>query len=169
MAELTVERLFADPPLTGTLPSSLQLSPDGQTVAYLRLADDDRERMDLWRYRVDERRHERWVNAADLLERTGSLSDAEKAERERKRQFSRGITRYAFSADGSHVLLPVDGAGYLLETATGALRRFTPPQTRQTDLGLLGKEYAVGVGRHGVSLVRLWPIGRQSSSAGAGR
>ena len=134
MAELTVERLFGDPPLTGTLPSSLQLSPDGEVAAYVRLAEDDRERMDLWCYRVAEDRHERWVNAAELPELAGSLSDAEKAERERRRQFGRGITRFSFSADGSRVLLPVDGAGYLMETATRALHRFTPAGTRQTDL-----------------------------------
>ncbi len=143
MSDLTVERLFSDPPLTGTLPSNLQFSPDGERIAYLKIADDDRERTDLWQYRIAGGAHSLWLNAKALLESettaTAAESAAEKAARERSRSFNRGITAFRFSPDGSQVLLPVGGAGHLLDTASGAVSRFTPSNTRQTDFRFSSK------------------------------
>ncbi len=132
--KLTVERLFSDPPLTGTLPTNLKFSPDGNFIAFLKVADDNRERMDLWRYTIDSGISECWINATKLVVPAGKLSVAEKAERERKRQFATGITSYSFSADGAYLLIPADGAGYLFDTASGVLDRFTPEGCRQTEL-----------------------------------
>jgi dipeptidyl-peptidase-4 len=134
MARLSIERLFSEPPLGGALPAGIRIAPDGSYFAFLRAADDNRERQDLWRYDLTTRAATRWVDASRLVGSGETLSDAEKAERERKRQFSTGITRFEFSADGKRVLLPVDGAGFLLDTGTGELRQFTPTATRQTDL-----------------------------------
>jgi len=133
MIRLSVERLFSDPPLTGALPASMKFAPDGSYLAYLRSADDDRLRLDLWRYDLDHRSGSCWIDARRLLSADSKLTDAEKAERERKRQFSNGITRFDFSSDGRMLLLPVDGAGYLLNIADDTLHQFTPPGTRQTD------------------------------------
>jgi len=139
MTELTVERLFADPPLTGTVPSQLKFSPDGKFVTFLRAALDDRERLDLWRHDIATGETECWLNSKDLVAEAVTLTAAEKAERERKRIFSKGITHYEFrpggdfSPAGDQLLIPADGAGYLLDVASGALNRFTPPDTRQTD------------------------------------
>ena len=95
MSRLSVDRLFADPPLTGTLPQQPAL-PTHAT--------------------------------------TGAPTSAEKAERERRRQFAHGITRFAFSPDGASLLLPVDGAAVLFDTRSERFRTVTPPATRQTDL-----------------------------------
>lgn len=132
--KLTVERLFGDPPLTGTLPTSLKFSPDGSYVAFLKVADDDRERMDLWRYTLSSASAECWVNAARLVDASAVLTSAEKAERERRRQFANGITSYSLSPDGALVLIPADGAGYLFDVASAELKRFTAEGCRQTDL-----------------------------------
>ena len=138
MSDLTAERLFSDPPLTGKLPSNLQFCPDGERIGYLKIADDDRERTDLWQYFIASGEHSLWLNAAEILDsktaESAAESAAEKAARERRRSFNHGITSYSFSPDGSQILLPVDGAGYLLDTASGAVRCFTLPNTRQTDL-----------------------------------
>ena len=107
---LTAERLFAEPPLFRPPPSALQFAPDGSYLAMLRPAADDHERMDLWRYDIGTRKLDRWVDARDLGA-TGPLSDAEKAERERRRQFSHGVSRFAISADGCWVLIGAGGAG----------------------------------------------------------
>lgn len=133
MSKLSVERLFSDPPLTGTLPTSIKFSPDGSFIAFLRTAEDDRERQDLWRLDVADRSSRCWLDARKLSDSGATLTLAEKAERERKRQFANGITRYEFSPDGRYLLLPVDGAGYLLEISGESLKKFTPDQTRQTD------------------------------------
>jgi dipeptidyl-peptidase-4 len=133
MAELTVKRLFSNPPLTGTLPSEVKFAPDGSYVAYLRPAPDDRERLDLWRMDLESGEHECWVDASAIIEADEILSEAEKAERERKRLFSTGITHYVFSPDGMHLLIPAGGRGYLYDIQAAQLDCFTPPDTRQTD------------------------------------
>ncbi len=138
MAELSVERLFSDPPLFGALPQSPQLAPDGVHVTYLRHAPDDRERLDLWRLNLETAQHEPWITGDAVLAALGDVAEAtaeEKAERERRRQFARGITRYLFSPDGSRLLLPVEGAAVLVTLETGEMRRITPAGTRQTDMG----------------------------------
>jgi len=136
VSRLTVERLFADPPLSGTLPQQPALAPDGRYLCYLRPADDDRERLDLWRCDIESAEHRCWVDARQLqaLTPAGELTSAEKAERERRRQFAGGITRFAFNPDGSSLLLPVDGAAVLFDTTTEQCHTVTPPATRQTDL-----------------------------------
>jgi len=136
VSRLTVERLLADPPLSGTLPQQPALAPDGSYLCYLRAADDDRERLDLWRCEVDSAAHRCWIDARRLRELIpgGAPTGAEKAERERRRQFAHGITRFAFSPDGGAVLLPVEGAAVLFDTASEQFRRVTPAGTRQTDL-----------------------------------
>ncbi|MFP6817594.1 MAG: alpha/beta fold hydrolase [Pseudomonadales bacterium] len=132
--KLSVERLFSDPPLTGTLPSNLRFSPDATFIAFLKLAEDDRERMDLWRHEIDSGVSECWINATQLVASLDDQSVAEKAERERKRQFASGITSYSFSPDGTCLLIPAGGAGYLFDISSRALDRFTPEGCRQTDL-----------------------------------
>ncbi|MCZ6640725.1 MAG: alpha/beta fold hydrolase [Gammaproteobacteria bacterium] len=131
--KFTVERLFDDPPLTGTLPIELKFSPDGRVISYLKVATDNRERLDLWRYDIATRKTKCWVNTSELL--TGAtLSDAEKTARERLRQFTTGISSYAWCPTGERLLLVINGAGYLLDVKSGELDCFTPPNTRHTDL-----------------------------------
>lgn len=133
MAKLTVERLFSNPPLTGTLPSEVKFSPDGSYLAYLKPAADDRERLDLWRMHITSGATELWIDASTIVDPNEPLSDAEKAARERKRLFATGITSYAFSPEGGQLLIPAGGRGYLYDIAAGRLDCFTPSGTRQTD------------------------------------
>ncbi|MEY2854370.1 MAG: hypothetical protein RL030_1502, partial [Pseudomonadota bacterium] len=49
---LTIERLFTAPDLAGPSLRSARLSPDGKLVTYLRGADDNRDRLDLWAYDI---------------------------------------------------------------------------------------------------------------------
>ena len=48
--KLTVERIYADPSLTGPAPRSVKLSPDGKRVTFLKGKEDEQERLDLWEY-----------------------------------------------------------------------------------------------------------------------
>ncbi|MEM8769448.1 MAG: DPP IV N-terminal domain-containing protein, partial [Pseudomonadota bacterium] len=149
MSELTVERLFDNPPLTGTLPLQPKWSPDGSIVTFLRPAADDRERLDLWRLDVASGERSLWIDARELMGDESGLSDAEKAERERKRLFATGITSYAFSPDGERLLLPVDGVGHLYELDGRTLNAFTPAGTRQTDFRFSPKGHYVSYVRAG--------------------
>ncbi|MCR9279216.1 MAG: alpha/beta fold hydrolase [Pseudomonadaceae bacterium] len=129
---LTVERLFSEPPLLGQAPSQLAFSPDGSILTFLAVAEDDRERLTLWRSDVESGEQRLWLDPVAIAN-TGAETEEEKAARERKRLFAHGITSYQWSPDGGHILLPIDGAGYLFDTSSEQLRRFTPEGTRQTD------------------------------------
>ena len=84
MKTLTAERLFSDPPLNSALPNSIKFSPAGDSLALLRLADDDRTRQDLWRYDIATGSLALWLDARELINAEATLSSAENAERERK-------------------------------------------------------------------------------------
>ncbi len=149
MKTLTVERLFSDPPLTGALPNSVKFSPAGDALAFLRVADDDRDRQDLWRFDLNSKDISCWLDARRLIDPDATMTDAEKAERERKRQFARGITSYDFAPDGSYLMIPVEGTGYLLQTSSDNLQAFTPDDTRQTDFTISPKGNYISYVRNG--------------------
>jgi len=153
MADLSVERLFSDPPLFVGLPQNPRFTPDGGYVAYLQLAPGDRERQELWRVRLADGAHEPWIDgsrlAAARADGPTELSVAEKAERERRRQFSRGITAYGFSPSGTHLLLVEEGAAFLMELPSGAPKLITPPGTRQTDIRFSSDGHNISYVREG--------------------
>ncbi|MEN9705107.1 MAG: hypothetical protein RLZZ393_986 [Pseudomonadota bacterium] len=136
--KLTVDRLFAAPDLAGPSLRSARISPDGRLVGYLRGADDDRDRQDLWAYDIAAHTHRRLVDARSLLPPGGeTLSAEEAARRERQRSSAlRGILEYRFAPDSRHVLVPLGGDLYVydLEAAPDrALRRLTDTPAYETD------------------------------------
>ena len=46
--QLTLERVFANPDLSGPQPRALKLSPDGKLVTLLKPRTHEKERLDLW-------------------------------------------------------------------------------------------------------------------------
>jgi dipeptidyl-peptidase 4 len=136
--QLSIQRLFAAPDLSGPALRGARLSPDGQLVAYLRGADDDRDRQDLWAYDRRTRQHRRLVDARALLPPGGvALSAEEAARRERQRSsaFS-GIVEYQFSSDSRYLLVPLGGDLFLYDLAAPAgqvLRRLTHTAAYETD------------------------------------
>jgi dipeptidyl-peptidase-4 len=128
-ADLTIARLFADPPLSGPAPRALKVSPDGSRVTFLRGRADDQNRLDLWEYRIAGGKTARLVDADLLAPGAEALSDEEKARRERARiaAFS-GIVEYQFAPDGQSILFPLGGALYLYDlrkTGPQAVRALT--------------------------------------------
>lgn len=123
--QLTLERVFASPDLSGGEPRALALSPDGTLVTLLKPRADERERLDLWAIDTKSGVERMLVDSA----RTGSgaaLSEEEKMQRERDRSVagSTGITRYDWAPDGEHILVPVDGDLYLA-ALDGSVQRLT--------------------------------------------
>ena len=123
--QLTLERVFANPDLSGSQPRALKLSPDGKLVTLLKPRTDEKERLDLWA-----------IDSATGAERmlvdsrkTGSgaeLSEAEKMQRERDRSIagSTGIATYDWAPNGKSILVPVDGDLYLA-SLDGQVTRLT--------------------------------------------
>jgi dipeptidyl-peptidase-4 len=126
--ELSLERIFADPALTGPTPHGVKVSPDGQRVGLLRGRATDQHQLDLWTYEVKSGRLEMRVDSTQLAPKE-QLSDAERARRERERTADfHGIVDYEWAPDGRHVLFTLGGALYLYDLdakADPALRRLT--------------------------------------------
>ena len=135
--KLTPEALFGRTPVAPPTPSSLEVSPDGRFGSYLRRADDDRERLELWL--VDMASAETWRRLAGTETAAEESTAEEAAERERRRMFAHGVTAYAWHPDSDHILVPAGGAAFLVSVADGALRRVTPPNTRQSGFRLSPK------------------------------
>lgn len=127
--KLTIERIFASPPISGASPRLLKLSPDGRYAALLKPRSEDRERFDLWAMDTSTGQLRMLIDSTRIG--GGEISEAEKMRRERARVGgSKGIVEYEWAPDGKSVLAPVDGDLYLADVATGAIRRLTStPQT----------------------------------------
>ena len=116
--------LFGPEPLAGRPPSQVKFSPDGKLLGFLRPAADDRERLELWLHEIggETRLVPISLDEADVA----ALSDVERAERERRRQFSRGVTSWSWHPASDAVLVPHAGAAYLHRLADDSTRRVTP-------------------------------------------
>src|ERR1700761_7437874 len=75
--KLTIERMFAAPDLSGASLRSPQISPDGHLVAYLRGAEHNKDRLDLWAYDLVHRHHRLLVDSARLVPKEQVLSAEE--------------------------------------------------------------------------------------------
>ena len=51
-AELTIDRLFDAPALSGPSITGLKISPDGSRVTFLQGKPNDKDRLDLWEYNI---------------------------------------------------------------------------------------------------------------------
>jgi len=130
--KLTIERIFASPPIEGSKPRLLKLSPDGRYAALLRPRAEDRERFDLWAMETSTAQLRMLVDSTKIG--GGEISEAEKMRRERARVGgSKGIVEYEWAPDGKSILTPVDGDLYLADVATGAVRRLTNTSATEID------------------------------------
>lgn len=112
--ELTIERLFASPKLTGPAPQNVKFSPDGQRVTFLKNRKDNAQHFDLWQFDVASGAQSLLIKSDWLDPNDVELDEAEKALRERQRIATRkGIVSYHWgSAD--QILVPFNGTLYLV-------------------------------------------------------
>ncbi|MDZ7826578.1 MAG: DPP IV N-terminal domain-containing protein [Gammaproteobacteria bacterium] len=110
-------------------------APDGRRIAFLRPADDDFERLDLWLHDLQTNRARCLVDARSLGDER-QLSEAEKARRERLRVFAAGIVEFQWNRDGSALLFPLAGRLYRLDPddADAAPEPLTPEALFVTDV-----------------------------------
>jgi dipeptidyl-peptidase-4 len=130
--KLTIERIFASPPISGPTPRVLKLSPDGRYAALLKPRAEDRERFDLWAMDTSTGQLRMLVDSTKIG--GGEISEAEKMRRERARVGgSKGIVEYEWAPDGKSILTPVDGDLYLADVASGSVRRLTNTPATEID------------------------------------
>ncbi|HCM46462.1 MAG TPA: S9 family peptidase [Colwellia sp.] len=132
--QLTIERIYSSPSLNGQTPKSLKFSPDGTRVTYLQGKAEDLYRYDLWEYNLTSKENKLLVDSQSLFSGPESLSDEEKARRERQRIFGVGIMEYQFSQDGSALLFPLNGDIYYYHLATKTAKRLTETAGFETDV-----------------------------------
>ena len=134
-AELSLERLVADPPLQGRVPRQAEISPGGGFVSYLRPSAADSEQLELWAQPTNGGAPKKLASAAELLGgRQATLTEAEKMALERKRIYQRGITSYRWCGDGDQALLfPLSGDLYLLRLGQPAQRLTMDPDVPEQD------------------------------------
>jgi dipeptidyl-peptidase-4 len=136
-SDLTVERLFEAPDLTGPSLRLARFSPDGRLVTYLRGRDDAPTVYDLWAYDVARGSHRLLVDSRVLVPAEGALSAEEEARRERQRIAAlRGIVEYEWSPDARALLFPLGGDLYhydLRKPPAQAVRRLTATEAFETD------------------------------------
>ncbi|MEL6956735.1 MAG: DPP IV N-terminal domain-containing protein, partial [Pseudomonadota bacterium] len=123
--ELTIERLYASPGLSGPSPRSVKYSPDGKRVTFLKAREDDAARFDLWQFDVATGEPSMLVDSTLLEPEEVELSEEEKALRERKRiAGSRGIVSYDWGTADT-ILVPIGGDLWLVTLGEAG------PETRQ--------------------------------------
>src|SRR5690606_38745559 len=131
--QLELERLFADPALSGATPRSLTMAPDGSRVTYLKGKAEDANRLDLWQYHIKDGKHSLLVDADSLVTGAEILSDEEKARRERMRLFASGIISYSWSKNSDALLFPLNGDLYYYELSGKAAKKLTNTSEFETD------------------------------------
>ena len=87
-AELTIERLYASPSLSGPSATGVKYSPDGRRVTFLKAREDDGSRYDLWQFDVETGEQSMLVDSSVLVPDEGELSEEEKALREKPDQIA---------------------------------------------------------------------------------
>jgi dipeptidyl-peptidase-4 len=134
--ELTIERMFGSPNISGTRPVKLEFSPDGTRVTYLRGKEDDLRQQDLWEYHIGDATNRMLVDSRVLMPDEEQLDEVEKARRERMRIGGKGIVEYTWAPDAKSILFPLGGDLYLyrLDAAAGeAVARLTSTEAFETD------------------------------------
>ena len=131
--KISIDRIFSSPALNGTTPKSLKFSPDGSRVTYLQGKASDKNRYDLWEYNLASKEHRLLVDSAALFSGTETLSDEEKARRERQRVYGFGIIEYTFANNGNALLFPLNGDIYYYNLADKKAKRLTETAEFETD------------------------------------
>lgn len=130
--DLTLERVYAAPDLSGPRARGVALSPDGSLVTYLRARADNPRVTDLWAADVAGGAPRKLIDAAGLIPTGRDLSEAEKSRRERQGVQTSGVVDYDWDDEGRFILVPVEGDLWLWSRSDGSLRRLT--QTPQDEI-----------------------------------
>ncbi|MGV8960268.1 MAG: DPP IV N-terminal domain-containing protein [Stenotrophomonas sp.] len=138
--KLTLEAITGNAPLSGPTLMKPKVAPDGSQVSFLRGKDSNRNQLDLWSYDIASGQTRLLVDSKVVLPGEETLSDAEKARRERQRIAAMsGIVDYQWSPDAHTLLFPLGGELYLYDLrqqGAAAVRLLTHGEGFATDAKL---------------------------------
>ncbi len=170
--KLTLEAITGPLPLSGPTLMKPKVAPDGSQVSFLRGKQADRNQLDLWSYDIASGQTRLLVDSKVVLPGLETLSDEEKARRERQRIAAMtGIVDYQWAPDARTLLFPLGGELYLYDLGkqgSAAVRQLTHGEGFATDAKLSPKGGFVSF----VRARNLWVIdlasGRQIQLTGDG-
>jgi dipeptidyl-peptidase 4 len=139
--ELTLDRLFGSPNLSGPSPRGLKVSPDGARVTYLEGKKTDVHQLDLWKFDVTTKARKILVDSQEVMGKE-ILSEEEKSRRERQRIQDHGIIEYYWDAEGKAIVFPLGGDIYY-KPLNGLVRRLTNTKEFETDIKVSPKGHYV--------------------------
>ena len=177
---LTIERLYASPSLSGPAPRGVKFSPDGKRVTFLKAREAEQERFDLWAFDVATGEAAMLVDSKLLEPEDVTLSEEEKALRERKRiAGSKGIVSYDWG-DERTLLVPIGGDIHVvfLEGDTPRARKMTDTDAFEYDARISpaggfvsfvrdGAVYAIDLNDEGAE-TRLTPLAEPENAVAYG-
>ncbi len=135
--KLTLEAITGSAPLSGPTLMKPKVAPDGSRVTFLRGKDSDRNQLDLWEFDIASGQTRLLVDSKVVLPGAETLSDEEKARRERQRIAAMtGIVDYQWSPDAKTLLFPLGGELYLYDLGKqgrDAVRQLTHGEGFATD------------------------------------
>ena len=141
--KLTLDAITGPLPLSGPTLMKPKVAPDGSRVSFLRGKEADRNQLDLWAYDIASGQTRLLVDSKVVLPGDETLSDAEKARRERQRIAAMtGIVDYQWSPDARTLLFPLGGELYLYDLdkqGKAAVRQLTHGEGFATDAKLSPK------------------------------
>ncbi|WP_225765823.1 S9 family peptidase [Stenotrophomonas sp. Marseille-Q4652] len=141
--KLTLEAITGSAPLSGPTLMKPKVAPDGSRVTFLRGKDADRNQLDLWEYDIASGQTRVLVDSKVVMPGEETLSDEEKARRERQRIAAlSGIVDYQWAPDARRLLFPLGGELYLYDldrSGREAVRQLTHGEGFATDAKLSPK------------------------------
>jgi len=137
--DLTIERIYASPALSGPSLRAVKLAPKGDRVTFLRGKETDAQQMDLWEFDLETGEQRLLFDSNRLGAGDEVLSDEEKARRERLRLRGSGIVSYQWNKEGTALLFPLGGDVYYYELGEkNAVQLLDTPEF-ETDIRLSPK------------------------------
>ncbi len=141
--KLTLEAITGSAALSGPTLMKPKVAPDGSRVTFLRGKDADRNQLDLWEYDIASGQTRVLVDSKVVMPGEETLSDEEKARRERQRIAAlSGIVDYQWAPDARRLLFPLGGELYLYDldrSGREAVRQLTHGEGFATDAKLSPK------------------------------
>ena len=132
---VTPERLAASPSLLGAPPQNLSFSPNDDFVVFRAPSADDRQRYSLYRIDLSTMQQSLWIDSNDIKTSSSDITELtaeERAQRERQRDFSHGITSFLWRPHHNELLIPIDGQAFLVDADSGeSVKALFSDSTRQ--------------------------------------
>lgn len=100
-------------------PRNFSVTPNGKVVIFTRSSRGDDPIHCLWRLDVETGTEHLLCDPASLEETGGTLTDAERARRERERESAGGIVSYSLNPEGSQIIFVLNGQIYRTDLDSG--------------------------------------------------